>query len=103
MNERDEIYLRRIESTWQSRQDFAGAMTFVLGLMTFGAFLLFVCLPGGRSAGLMGGLMALLLLACAQLIRSAAKVVEVRKVLRPVRVESRVVDAEVIDSGRWRR
>jgi hypothetical protein len=102
MNERDEIYLRRIENTWQSRQDLAGVITLMLGLMTFGAFLLFVWVPGGRSASVMAGLMVLLLLACTQLLRSAAKVVEVRKVLRPARAESRVIDAEVVGSGKWR-
>lgn len=102
MSERDEIYLRRVENTWQSRQDFAGIVTLFLGFLTFGAFLLFICAPGHQAAGIMVGLMVLLLLSCARLISSAAKVVEIRKILHPSRSSAQVIDAEVIESSECR-
>jgi hypothetical protein len=102
MSEQNEIYLRQAQDTWQSKQDFAGMVTLLLGLLTFGAFVLFVCAPGHQSAGIMVGLMVLLLLSCVRLISSAAKVVEIHKTLHPSRSNADVIDAEVIDLGERR-
>jgi hypothetical protein len=102
MSAQNEIYLRRAQDTWQSRQDFAGMVTLLLGFLTFGAFVLFVCAPGHQSAGVMVGLMVLLLLSCVRLVSSAAKVVEIHKTLHPSQSNSEVIDAEVVDTDERR-
>ena len=103
MSERDEVYLRQVKSTWQSRQDFAGAMTFVLGGLTLGSFLLFLYAPAHHTAGLMVTLLGLLVVACVRLVSAAAKVVEINRLLKPVRVHAEIIEAEIIDERRHRQ
>ena len=98
MSERDEVYLRRIQSTWRSRQESAGTMTLLLGLATFGVVVWFVSAPDRQTASIMACLMVLLVLSCIRLISSAAKVVEISQILQPARFRPDVIDAEVIDS-----
>ena len=101
MSEREEIQLRRLESTWQSRQNLAGNITLFSGFITLGACLAFLSAPGWQLAGVMACLMVLLVLSCWRLLSSAARVVEIRKRLSPSRRGSRfkseIVEAEVVD------
>ena len=102
MSERDEIQLRRIKSIWQSRQDAAGVMTLFLGLITLVVCVFLVIAPAGQIAFAMACLMVLLVLSCWRLISSAAKVVEVSKLLTPQRFDSDIIDADVVDSTQRR-
>jgi len=99
MSERDEIQLRRLRNLWQSRQDAAGAITLFLGFLTLVFSLLFVSAPGHQLAGVVVCLMFLLCLACWRLFSSAARVVEIGKLLKPARsrFHPEVIDAEVIE------
>jgi len=98
MSERDEVYLRRIQSTWRARQDQAGIITLFLGAATVGVLVWFVSAPDRGSACTMGCLMVMLFISCARLISSAAKVVEIGQILKPARIQPDIIEAEVIDS-----
>ncbi len=83
MHVQDKRQLKRVKRTWQTRQDAAGAVTFCLAVMTFCSLLNFLRSPTQSVAGLMGGLMILLSLACGVLVCSAAKVAAIRQTLKP--------------------
>jgi hypothetical protein len=85
MSESDEIQLRRLRGIWQSRQDLTGVITLFLAFLTLGVCLFFVAVPGHQLAGVMAGLMVLLIFSCWRLISAAAKVVEIGKLLKPSR------------------
>ena len=102
MSELEEIQLRRLKTTWQSRQDFAGAMTLFLGFLTLGTCLFFVSSPSPQLAGVMVCLMVLVGLSCGRLILSAARVVEIGKRLGQFRFDSRfqpeIIRSEGVDA-----
>jgi hypothetical protein len=106
MSEREEIQLRRLKSIWQSRQDAAGRITLFLGFVAAGVCLFFLSVPGWQLACVMACLMVLLVVSCWRLISSAARVVEIGKLLNPTQLRSRfkseVIEAEVVDSVQQR-
>src|SRR5664279_3327142 len=103
MSERDEIQLRRLKSIWQTKQDTAGMVTLFLGFVAVGVCLFFVSAPGWQLAAVMVCLTVLLVVSCWRMIASAAKVVEIGKLLNPSRfrsqLKSEVIEAEVVDHG----
>lgn len=100
MNERDEINLRQAQQNWQAKQDSSGMMTMGLCAAAIGGFLYFVSAPSSQSVGILAVLLVGLMMACARMVSCAAKVVEVRTTLQPVRVQSEVIDVEVVGSPR---
>jgi hypothetical protein len=99
MGEREEIQLRRLMGLWQSRQEAAGAITIFLAFLTLVFFLLFVSAPGHQLATAMVFLMALLSLSSWRLVTSAARVVEIGRLLNPSRsrVHPEIIEAEIVD------
>ena len=77
-------------------------MTLLLGLLTLVVCLFLVIAPGGQLAFVMACLLVLLVLSCWRLLSSAAKVVEVAKLLNPSRFNPDIIDAEVVDSNQRR-
>ncbi|SPE56903.1 exported hypothetical protein [Verrucomicrobia bacterium] len=75
-------------------------LTFILALLTFGSFLLFVSAPGRGTLAGMATLAVLLFLACRRLFVSAARVVEVQRVLRPQPRQARVAELRP-DGSDW--
>lgn len=100
MSEQNEINLRRAQQEWQARQNSSGTLAMAMCAATVGGFLYFFCAPSVQSAGLLAVLMAMLMAVCIRMLNCAAKVVEVRNTLQPVRVQSEVIDVEVVDSPR---
>ncbi len=100
MSERDEINLRLAQRDWQTKQDSSGMLTMVLCAVAAGGFFYFVSAPSPQSAGILAVLLVALMAACARMVSCAAKVVEVRTTLQPVRVQSEIVDVEVVESPR---
>ena len=88
MSTRDRTHLRRVKRIWQSRQESAGITTLFLAVVTSGALLEFAFAPSRQVVALVAGLLVLLTMACAFLVGSAAKVVEIRETLRPAQNEA---------------
>ena len=101
MNEREEIQMRRLKSIWQTRQDTAGMITLFLGFVAVGVCLFFLSAPGWQLACVMVCLIVLLVVSCWRMISSAARVVEIGKLLNPAQYRSQfkseVIEAEVVD------
>ena len=98
MSERDEIQLRHFKNLWQSRQEFAGVITLLLGFLTLGVCLFFLSAPEYNLAGVMGFLLVLLALSCWRLLSSAARVVEITTLLAPTGRRPEFVEVEVVQS-----
>ncbi len=95
MSDREKMRLRSAKRAWQSWQDTAGIVTLFLGCLTFCTVLVFLWAPGRQIASVVVGCMLLLVCSCLGLISSAAKVVQVRRVLKssPARAGAEAVDA----------
>ena len=106
MNEREEIQLRRCKSIWQSRQDAAGMITLFLGFVSGVVVLFFLSAPGWQLACVMVWLIVLLCVSCWRLILSAARVVEIHKLLNPSKIRSQfkpaVIETEIVEPGQQR-
>jgi hypothetical protein len=100
MSERDEINLWRAQKTWQAKQNSSGAMTMTLCALSVGAFLYFATAPSQESASILAVLLVALIMACIRLVSCAAKVVETQTSLQPVRIQSDIVDVEVVETPR---
>jgi hypothetical protein len=98
MNEHEKITLRQVQKTWQAKQSHCGKTTMALCAATFGGFLYFLSAPSSQSAGILALLMVMLAAACARMISCAAKVVAIRNVLQPVRVQANAIDAKPVRS-----
>jgi hypothetical protein len=100
MSERDEINLRQAERIWQEKQTSSGMMTMALCAAAILGFFYFVSERSMESATVLVVLIAALMAACARMLSCAAKVVEIRTTLQPMRVQSEVIDVEVVEMPR---
>jgi hypothetical protein len=96
MNEHTEIELRRALRTWQARQRMDGYLVMVAVVLALFPVLHFLLSPARAAAWTMGLFLALLVLACIRLLRSAAKVAALQHTLCPKPV-AEVVEAEIVD------
>ena len=75
-------------------------MTMAMCAAAIGGFLYFVSAPSAESAGILAVLLVALLASGVRMLSYAAKVVEARTTLQPVRVQAEVIDVEVVESSR---
>jgi hypothetical protein len=100
MSEQDEINLRHAQRDWQAKQNFSGTMTMALCAAAIGGFFYYISAPSSQSATILFVLLAVLLTSCVRMLSCAAKVVEVRTTLQPVRAQLEIIDVEVVESPR---
>jgi hypothetical protein len=97
MNRHDEIRLKQLEKKWRTDQKLAGSFTLGFGLLTLAVGVCLMMSPRGSLASMLCCAIVLLLVSCWRLLSSAAKVATIDHLLSPARVNSEIVDAEVVD------